>query len=374
MFLALLTDCVQCHVLADIATLQETVKQHNLRITSLDQTAAKGLDSVLKNLAEISRKFDSPSPPSRGGPPRRSFGPRRNLSDVTCYTCGAKGHYARDCKGTSWSSLPVKKQEEVQAALQHAPIGEFTMAVVWEQYAPNDSSQSLDEALDNLHRWSFGGPVRQKTVKLQSAALPLTAFPQVEAPPPPTLPVFEVTPPSLPTFAYSGMPLRGATSSCLPSLAQVPEPKKLKTGWSVKFPAVPENSVSGSTLEAPSYGGKKRGHGTSGRFIARPERRGGSFEHPVRPLIFKRSSLSRRRMNAPCFRPVVGESYKFEDPPVCSRMFQKKSSHEEIGKKQMAAEDASRQEGPFVEGVQSPLPPGFVQNSSQSIVSPSSLS
>ena len=66
--------------------------------------------------------------------------------------------------------LPAQKQEEVKQALQHAPIGDFAMAVVWEQYAPNDSSQSLDEALDNLHEWSRGGQKMAKLPKLHIAA------------------------------------------------------------------------------------------------------------------------------------------------------------------------------------------------------------
>ena len=117
-------------MLSNIATLQETVRQHDRRLTTLDQTVVKGFDAVLKNMAEISRKLDSPSPSRGGPPPRRSFGPRRNLSDVTCYACGSKGHYARDCIGASFSALPAQKQEEVKQALQHAPIGDFTMAVV----------------------------------------------------------------------------------------------------------------------------------------------------------------------------------------------------------------------------------------------------
>ena len=171
------------------------------------------------------------------------------------------------------------------------------MAVVWEQYAPNDSSQSLDEALDNLHRWSFGGP---KTENLQTAVL--KALSQVKASLLPPSLSFKVTPLSSPTFVYSGMPLPGATSSCSPLPVQVPENKKSGTGWFGIFPVVPELIAPGSTPEALSCGGKKRGHGISGRLIARPERRGGYTEHPVRRLNFKCSSLTRRLRNSSCRR------------------------------------------------------------------------
>ena len=70
-------------MLSNIATLQETVRQHDRRLTTLDQTVVKGFDAVLKNLATMAGKLDSPSPSRGGPPPRRSFGPRRNLSDVT---------------------------------------------------------------------------------------------------------------------------------------------------------------------------------------------------------------------------------------------------------------------------------------------------
>ena len=135
-----------------MAALQEAVMPHDRRLDTPDQKIDKGLNAALQNLAALTTKFDSPSPP------RRSFGPRRSLSEATCYACGSKGHYARDCKGASFSALPVQKQEEVKWALQHAPIGEPAMAVVWKRHAPNDSSQGLDEALGNLHEWSRGGP------------------------------------------------------------------------------------------------------------------------------------------------------------------------------------------------------------------------
>ena len=298
----------------------------------------KGFESVMGKMSELSRDLrSSASPPSRGGPPRRSFGPRRNLSDVTCYACGSKGHYARDCKGSSFATLPIQKQEEVQGALHHAPIGDFTMAVVWEQYAPNDSSQSLEEALDNLHRWSFGGP---KTEKLQTAFL--TALPQVDVSLLPPSPSFKVTPLSWATFVYSGMPLSGATSLCSPLPVQDLDHRP-ETGWSIKFwiAAMPEIIVHGSTLEAPSCGGKKRGHGISGRLhLARPMSRGGCTEHPtcIRRLNFKCSSSTRQLRNASCFRPVAGERHKIEDPSKWSRTFRKKqpessrwSSHEDFG-------------------------------------------
>ena len=223
-------------MLTNIATLQETAKQHDRRLTTLDQAVAKGFDAVLKSLAGLALKFDSPSHSCGGPPPRRSCGPRRSLSDVTCYACGSKGHYARDCKGTSFSARPAQKQEEVQRALQHAPIGDFTMAVVWEQYAPNDSLQSLDEALDNLHRWSVGGQKIGELQNLQTAAQALTALPQVGRALLSPSSSSKVTPFASSTLTYSGMPLLGATSTCSPLVVQDTSPE---TGWFVT-PGTPD--------------------------------------------------------------------------------------------------------------------------------------
>ena len=101
------------NVLADIATLQETVRNHGARMTGMETTLAAGFDSMLRR---IGQKFEAAtiSPVRNSGPPRRSFGPRRNLQDVTCYAQdGQKGHYARDCKGATFGSLPTNKQTEI---------------------------------------------------------------------------------------------------------------------------------------------------------------------------------------------------------------------------------------------------------------------
>ena len=112
-------------VLADIETLQETVKAHGARMTGPEPTLSVDFDAMLKR---IDKKFDATttSPVRGSGPPRRSFGPRRNLQDVTCCACGQKGHYARDCKGASFSTLPSRKQEEIAGGLTNMPIGDFT--------------------------------------------------------------------------------------------------------------------------------------------------------------------------------------------------------------------------------------------------------
>ena len=119
-------------VLADTAALQETVRSHGTRMTGLETTLAAGFHSM-RMLRRIHQKFEAAtfSPVRSSGPPRRSFGPRRNLQEATCYACGQKGHYARDCKGASFSTLPSRKQEEITGALNNAPLGDFAMAVVY---------------------------------------------------------------------------------------------------------------------------------------------------------------------------------------------------------------------------------------------------
>ena len=163
------------------------------------------------------------------------------------------------------------------------------MAVVWEQYAPNDYSQSLDDALDNLHEWSRGGRKSAKLPELKTAATALTAPPQVDqalslpvsllkvVPPiPPPLPYsgtslsdatstcspfasrenrpetgWVVSPITSLTLAYSGIPLVGTTSTCS-SFLSLPKTLGPRRGGPLKFPAMPESIVPGSTLEAPS--------------------------------------------------------------------------------------------------------------------------
>ena len=92
------------------------------------------------------------------------------------------------------------------------------------------------------------------------------------------------------------------------------------------LPAMPDSIVSRSTFEAPSWG-KKWGCGILERPIVRPKRRGGYTEHPIRwPKNLKVHGTQRLR-NASCFRPVAGESYKNEDPSICSRTFRKTQSN-----------------------------------------------
>ena len=190
-------------------------------------------------LRRIDQKFEAAtiSPVRSSGPPRRSFGPRRNLQDVTCYACGQKKHYARDCKGATFSSLPINKQNEITGALNNAPLGDFTMAVVWEQFAPTNS-QSLDESLDNLHHWAMGAPLSHALVPVLATQSGLTVASQVEfaAAPLPLLPSSSKVPalhrrPS-PTRVrpFGELPLR-AHSSTLNVISRVRTRDSLRRGW-----------------------------------------------------------------------------------------------------------------------------------------------
>ena len=233
------------------------------------------------------------------------------------------------------------------------------MAVVWEQYAPNDSSQSLDEALDNLHAWSRGGQNLPKLPELQTAVCALTALPQANrallspslslkvAPPPSPLALQETRPEKgwvvsavvLQTFAYSpsrgnysfqGMSLTGATSTSSSSLLSL-KPLGPRRGGPLKFPAVScqkGSTVSGSTLEAPSCWGKKRGCGiTRSAPFASLVRHSGSIEPSLQPpMDLESPGLPGWLGTCSCLRPVAGESNKQRKPPKCSRTFRKTKS------------------------------------------------
>ena len=62
--------------------------------------------------------------------------------------------------------------------LNNAPLGDFTMAVVWEQFAPTNTSQSLDESLDNLHNWAMGAPLSPAIVPVLATQSGLTVASQ----------------------------------------------------------------------------------------------------------------------------------------------------------------------------------------------------
>ena len=160
-------------------------------MTGLETTLSTGFDAMLKRIDQ-NNYAAAINPVRSNSPPRRSFGPRRNLQDVTCYACGQKAHYTRDCKGASFSALPSRnlKQEEISGALGNMPIGDFTMAAVWDHFAPNGSSHSLDDSLDNLHRWATGTGVPISLVWWTK----LTNTPQVELPSAPfvTLPTPDI--------------------------------------------------------------------------------------------------------------------------------------------------------------------------------------
>ena len=286
-----------------------------------------GFEAMLKR---IDQRFDAVTiqPARSTGPPRRSFGPRRNVQDVTCYACGQKGHYARDCKGATFSSLPPVKQQEIAGALDHAPVGDFTMAMVWEQFAP-DNSQSLDESLTNLHNWTTSTPLSPALVHVLANQHGLTVTSQVDshpAPSPSSTPLGEVPPtlhPPSPTRIdpFAEPPLRAPLSPYLSNeISGVRTPRSLRRGGTIKLPAVPEGScprltVHGSTLKAPSCGGKSRGCGISGRLlIARPERHGGYTEPSIQPpMSWESSGLPGWLRKSSCFRPVAGESNKNEN-------------------------------------------------------------
>ena len=176
------------------------------------------------------------------------------------------------------------------------------------------------------------------------------------------------------------MPLSGITSTCSPlfSLSKTLGPRR---GGQLKFPAMPERIVPGSTFEAPSCWGKKQGRGISRSLLkASPERRGGCIEPPIQPpMNLKSSGLPGWLGKSSCSRPVAGESYKFEDSSICPRTFQNPPSNygcwrshlhfgEEEDERQVDQDDGGQdschaQENPLVRRFQSPLQSVFVRNS-----------
>ena len=80
------------------SVIESTGMKAPVRRGQVNQVDSEGSDSAeLKCLAEalkrLESKIESMKRDSRGNRPRR-----RDLSDVTCYNCGNKGHYKRDCK------------------------------------------------------------------------------------------------------------------------------------------------------------------------------------------------------------------------------------------------------------------------------------
>ena len=112
-------------VLADIATLQETVKRHDLRFTGLEQGLAKVFDNVMGKMAELSRDLHSPAPPpSRGGPPRRSYRPSALVAIGTMSLAtlvGAKATTLATAKGLHSPSFPYKNREKFKEPCNTPP-------------------------------------------------------------------------------------------------------------------------------------------------------------------------------------------------------------------------------------------------------------
>jgi hypothetical protein len=78
---------------------------------------------------------------------------RRDKSDITCYGCGKKGHFKRDCRSSKKNGWkPVQGRAETAAITKHTPVVEVSAA----SYTQDDFEDAVDRELarEDQHGWS----------------------------------------------------------------------------------------------------------------------------------------------------------------------------------------------------------------------------
>jgi hypothetical protein len=104
------------------------------------------------------RQYKSTSYGTHAGPmdvdaTQRAGPVRRDKTDVTCYGCGKKGHFKRDCRSSKKNGWkPVQGRAETAAITKHTPVVEVSAA----SYTQDDFEDAVDRELarEDQRGWS----------------------------------------------------------------------------------------------------------------------------------------------------------------------------------------------------------------------------